>query len=133
LEWGYEEHKIIEDFEYFSKEESCNYRWATSRDGEYIDNAIKFFSQDEVLLVGRILKDDWFVGKVRSNYGLFYGQGYQSKIYEVLIGADSKSSEELESEETFENRTFTNFGCHASIQSSLLIIILLFVLFLLSF
>jgi hypothetical protein len=135
VEWGYEEHELTSDLEYFAKEKSCDYRWLPSSDGFFALDTIQFSSKNEKLLVGRILNDNsWTVGKVRPGYGIFYGKGHQSKVYEVLkcVMKTSESSEEIEdSEEESEDpeaEQTTESGCKGSSRNCLLIVISLYIL-----
>jgi hypothetical protein len=127
--------ELTSGLEYFAKEKSCDYEWVPSSYGFFELNAIQFSSENENLAVGRILNDhSWTVGKVRSGYGIFYGKGHQSEVYEVLKCKRkfSESSEEIEDseekiEDTEEEET-TESGCKGSSRNGLLIMISLFIL-----
>lgn len=90
MEYGFDEKHITSDFEYFAKDQYCNYKWMKSSDGNIVQNSINFTSNGEIFYVGRAFTNNsWLVGKVSLKWHkMHYGKGIEVTSYEVLVCDD---------------------------------------------
>jgi hypothetical protein len=89
VELGLEDNLITSDFEYYAKNQNCNYSWVPSDYGWAVANAVETITRDLLYYVGRAFQHGSVqVGKVFLYKGMFYafnGTGHEAKPYEVLI------------------------------------------------
>ena len=90
--YGGKVHHLTSDLKYYVKENTCDYQWVSSSNGEIVENAIdtKDSYENVKFYAGRIYDhDSYHVGKVSFAYkDFFYGyKGVEksSNTYEVLV------------------------------------------------
>lgn len=85
-------HYIVKGVEYLVKNPNYDYKWVSSGNGEYVDDAISpgYTPGREVHFVGRIQIDGrTFYGKMIPNVGMYYENANQketlAKKYEIIV------------------------------------------------
>ena len=87
MEHSRAEHFLSSNFEYYAKEQNCDYIWIASSNGAIVANAIEHRSHPYTFYVGRTFHEGiWHVGKVTlEDKTMYFGKGFDTKSYEVLV------------------------------------------------
>ena len=85
-------HYIVKGVEYLVKNPNYDYKWISSNNGEYVEDAISpgYTPSRELEFVGRIkINRRTFYGKILPNVGMYYEDENQKEAltsqYEILV------------------------------------------------